>query len=265
MADARLRGFAFVPAVYATTAGTSVVPHAGQFWDVTEWLPGRADYHEHPSQTRLEAACVALAQLHCAWEPTQSAANQAPCPAVLRRLEAVWSWQELLRSGWLPRFAVRDIDPVRPVAEMAWRILPRWVERVPQILEQFSARPCVLQQCLCDPWHDNLLFEGEQLTGIVDYGSVKLDHVSTDLARLLGSFVGDDAQGWGFGLATYRRVRPFSQQEEELAHVLDWTGIVIGVVQWLRWLYEEGRAFEDRAKVAVRLEELVQRVERWSE
>jgi homoserine kinase type II len=232
-------------------------------WELTEWLPGRPDYHEHPSPARLQSACAALARLHCAWLTGATVAGRGVSPSVGRRLEAVRSWQRLLRSGWEPGFPAGDAHPVHAVARRAWGLLPRWVERVRPSLVSISGQPWALQPCLCDPWHDNLLFEGDQLTGLVDYGSVKVDHVAVDLARLLGSLAEDDADGWQVGLEAYRVVRPLDRHEEELARALDWTGAVVGVVHWLRWLYLEGRAFADRAKVAARLESLVGRIERW--
>jgi homoserine kinase type II len=263
MAFARGQGLPFVPAIVTASHGRTWVEHAGRLWELTQWLPGRPDYHEHRSRERLTSACVALAQLHRAWQSVVTDSRRETCPAIERRLEAVQSWQRLLRTGWVPRVPAQDADSADPVASRAWHVLPRWVERMRPSLASFPGSPWQLQPCLCDPWHDNLLFEGERLTGLVDYGSVKLDHVTVDLARLLGSLVEDDAEGWRIGLEAYRTIRSLSPHEEQLARVLDWTGTVVGVVQWLRWLYEEGRAFADRAKAAARLEVLVRRMERW--
>ena len=99
--------------------------------------------------------------------------------------------------------------------------------------------------------------------GLIDYGGVKTDHVAIDLARLLGSLVGDDAAARAAGLRAYRRLRPLSADEEELVVRLDETGTVLGAANWLRWLYHDGRPFDDRAAVARRLAALVERIERW--
>ena len=34
-----------------------------------------------------------------------------------------------------------------------------------------------LHACLCDIWHDHVLFTVDKLTGLVDYGSVKVDNI----------------------------------------------------------------------------------------
>ena len=101
--------------------------------------------------------------------------------------------------------------------------------------------PLSLQPCLCDVWHDHLLFSGDTLTGLVDYGSVKIDHVAVDLARMLGSLVEDNTAKWDLGLLGYRGIRPFSASEEGLARALDRAGIVLGAANWLKWLCLERR------------------------
>jgi len=120
-----------------------------------------------------------------------------------------------------------------------------------------------LQLCLCDIWHDHVLFEDNTVTGFVDYGGVKIDHVAVDLARLLGSMVEDRADLRTAGLEAYQRIRPLSLQEEELVSVLDETGTLVGLITWLKWLYVDSKQFDVRAAAARRLQMLVKRVESW--
>ena len=70
---------------------------------------------------------------------------------------------------------------------------------------------------MCDLWHDHILFTGNAVTGLIDFGSVKEDHVAVDLARLLGSMIGDDAAIWEVGLSAYQRIQPLSAEEAALA------------------------------------------------
>src|SRR5437868_1677831 len=61
-AAARAAGLAFVPPL-VPASGATFVAHAGRLWEMTAWLPGRADFHRHPNPARLRAACAALARL----------------------------------------------------------------------------------------------------------------------------------------------------------------------------------------------------------
>jgi Ser/Thr protein kinase RdoA (MazF antagonist) len=246
----------FVPRVWPAASGDTTVAHAGRLWELTDWLPGRADFRDQPTPTRLAAVVVALARLHDAWAPT--APQLAPCPAVLRRLAALRDWQDLIRSGWCPEFTD---DEVRPWAERAWRLLPAVLARLPDRLAAWAGRPVRVQPCLCDIWHDHVLFAGDAVTGLIDYGAVKVDHVAADLARLLGSLLGDDRARRAWALECYAAARPLEPFAAELVDLLDASGTALGTANWLRWLYHERRPYEDRAAVARRLEELVARLE----
>jgi Ser/Thr protein kinase RdoA (MazF antagonist) len=259
MRAARQAGLTFVPAVFSTRAGTTWVEQAGRLWDLTSWLAGRADFHDHPTLSRLEAACTALAQLHTAW--SRGKASRGVCPALQRRLAGAREWTALLTSGWRPAFTLRDLQPVHPGAERAWRLLPDQVEQIPRRLAPWRNREFPLQPCLCDLWHDHVLFEGPRVTGIVDYGSIKMDHVTVDLARLLGSLVPDDRGRQEAGLAAYTRLRPLTDEETALVAALMETGTCLAAVNWLKWLYLERRTFDDLGAVAARLAALVRRLE----
>ena len=263
MESARRQGLDFVPAVYSASDGDTLVEESGRVWELTQWLDGQADFDENPSPTRLDSACEALAKLHRAWEPLTARAE--PCPAVRRRLRVLTDWHTLVSSGWRPE-APPDphLDPLWPLAQRAWRGLPGWLQEVLRYLESWIDFRCPVQPCLCDPWHDNLLFESDRLTGLVDYGTVKNDHVAVDVSRMLGSLVGDDVEGWERGLRAYRRVRELTENEEQLAYVLDRTGTILAVVNWLHLVYYEGRSYEDLSAVVGRLSSLLNRIEGWS-
>jgi homoserine kinase type II len=255
MATARAEGLAFVPGVLPAADGQTFVACAGRLWELAEWLPGRADFHQRPTSARLAAACRALARLHAAWERSP-APVVGPIPAVRRRLDAAG---EALRGG----APVPAAGRLQPLLARSRRLLAVYLPGVPPRLERWAATAGRLQPCLCDVWHEHLLFQGDALTGLVDYGAVKVDAVAVDLARLLGSLVADDDAAWQAGLRAYREVRPLSGEEEELARALDVTGTVLGVVNWLRWL-AEGRPFDDAEAVARRLGELLERMGRWA-
>src|SRR5262245_10835873 len=66
MRQARDVGLTFVPAVLAATRGDTTVEADGRCWELMDWMPGRADFRDHPSPERLRAAAHALARVHLA-------------------------------------------------------------------------------------------------------------------------------------------------------------------------------------------------------
>jgi homoserine kinase type II len=248
---ARQAGLTFVP----TTSDH--VEHAGRVWDLADWMPGTADFHANPSVARLRAACVALARLHVAW--ADFATSPRPCPAIIRRMIATREWLDATVGGWWQTFA--PPDPVSPWAERAREIVEQRISGVPRLLEPWRSVPLPMQPCLCDVWHDHVLFTGDEVTGLIDYGAVKVDNVAVALARLLGSLAGDDETLYEIGLAAYAAIRPLSDNERRLVPLLDRTGVVLGLANWLRRLFHDGGEYEDRAAIARRMSELVRRVE----
>jgi Ser/Thr protein kinase RdoA (MazF antagonist) len=250
----------FIPTLIPSASGESIVHQAGRCWELATWMPGRADFHAAPTSSRLTAGCAALAQLHDCWEETRPV-TVAPCPAVRRRLALLEVWEKQgepppLQSGLPPATA--------ELVQHAHRLVSASVNRVRSVLASWIDRPVAMQPCLCDVWHDHLLFEGDRLTGLVDFGAVKPDHVAVDLARLLGSLVGDDRNRWEEGLGAYRSVRPLAVWEQQLALVLDWTGTVAGIANWVSRLQTEERSQYNLVQATARLEGLVGRVTAWT-
>jgi homoserine kinase type II len=257
---ARNKGLQFVPELFTSAKnGESCMIHSDRLWELTTWMPGSAANPAQVSREQVESAFAALALLHGAW--AHLSAGRAPCPGVLRRIQACREWEKLVQSGW--RVPIDCADPALPWAERAFKLLEIHSNKIPRKLESWLDRPISLQPCLCDIWCDHVLFEGNMVTGVVDYGGVKTDHVAVDLARLLGSLVEDRAELRAAGLRAYSRLRPISLEEEELVTVLDVTGTLVGLITWLKWLYLEGKQFDDRAAAAKRLQALVERIEKW--
>jgi homoserine kinase type II len=191
---------------------------------------------------------------------------------VVRRLIAANEWLDATVTGFTAYFEVSrwppsavTSDSVSPWAVRARRIVEQRLPAVPRMLEPWRSVPLPVQPCLCDVWHDHVLFTGDEVTGLIDFGAVKEDNVAADLARLLGSLVGDDRALYEMGLDEYATVRPLAEQERQLVPLIDRTGVVLGLANWLRRIFHTGHEFDDRSAVARRIAELVRRAEQWGE
>ena len=252
MRRATAAGLDFVPRILAATSGADSIFADGRPWELTTWMPGTAGA---PDVAHVEAAFTALAQIHRAW--AEPLAERGVCPAVARRWEAFRDWQPLTTSGWQP-----PADPLYPVAEVArraWKAIREQLPELPRLLLPWTGRLLPLQPCLCDIWGAHVLFTEGRVTGIVDFGSCKIDHVAVDLARLAGSMA-NTPERRSAALDAYSVVRPLTSDERVLAQVLERTGTIVGAANWLRWLYREGRPYPDRHAVAARLKTLLDQV-----
>ena len=57
-----------------------------------------------------------------------------------------------------------------------------------------------------------MLFEGDQISGIVDFGAMRQDHVAVDVARLVGSLVGEAADERRQAFAAYQTLRSLTAE-----------------------------------------------------
>ncbi len=255
------RGFKLAPVPLATETGSTFVPHGGRLWEVTAWMPGAADYPAFPTSAKLRAALTALAEFHRA---TESFPRIDVRPAVSAGIEE--RWEKLFRYVRAPDLAshvnVSRLWPeLVPVGSRLCTLFVRGVGKVSVLLQRALEAQVAIQPCIRDVWHDHVLFSGDEVTGMIDYGSMRLDNVSTDIARLLGSLAGDDREAWDIGLQAYQQVRQLTQDEQLLVRAFDQSSVLMSGLQWLWWIGVEGRQFDDRPKVLARIEEILARAE----
>ncbi|MBS0261802.1 MAG: phosphotransferase [Planctomycetes bacterium] len=250
-------------------AGESLVVHGSFVWQLEPWLPGRADVEPVVSRGRLTAAMTTLARWHLAAATfVPSAPGQAwfysaaaqPSPGLNERLARLELWQAdrsrhvrdvLEHSDWTE---FRKLG--RAILDSFHRLAPEVATRL-----KVAARiPERLQPCLRDVWRAHVLFTEDRVTGLIDLHAARTDHVATDLARLLGSFVADDREGWAAGLAAYQTVHPLSVAEQALVELFDQSAVLLSGLTWLEWACLERRQFADRETVESRLHEIWQRM-----
>ncbi|MCG8586733.1 MAG: phosphotransferase [Pirellulales bacterium] len=265
LVEAAKSGIDCLPVPVRTTAGGTFAADGGHLWELTPWLAGEADFKRKPSSARLRAAFVALAQFHLAAQGAASTSQLVvdAAPAVVTRCRRL---DEFLAGG-LPRISrhVRtgDWPELEPRARQIVGCASAMCDAHRRQLEPLRELKVRLQPVIRDIWHDHVLFTGDRVTGIVDFGAMQVDTVATDIARLAGSLVGDDRAGRESALAAYESVRPLSPDEAALVVPLDCSGTLIGALNWLDWIYCERREFEWRETIIARLDRMIARMEAW--
>jgi Ser/Thr protein kinase RdoA (MazF antagonist) len=273
LTHAAARGFDRLPLPIAAADGVSFVSFDDHLWDLTPWLAGVADYREHPSPGRLTAALQALARLHVAladFEPNPLPFGPAPGLTArlgqLRRLmsgDAATLRTAIRRSPAGPASGAPAGLPSSAILHSAQEILAHFERRaanVERLLAAAATRSVPLQPAIRDIHHEHVLFVGDSATGVIDFGAMRFDSVAGDVARLLGSLVGNEQLCWQAGLAAYEAWRPLSAVERNLVDVFDGSGVLLGAMNWLDWLFVQRRQFADLARVQARLEELLARL-----
>lgn len=250
MTAARTTGVGYVPAVVPTNSGDTVVITSSGIAEVVAWMPGVADFNASPMPAKLAAACTALADLHRVWHAVER--HTAPCPAVQRRLNLLTDWERFRPA--LDRFDAESRALLRTAADLLNARLPD----CRRSLTAWSATPVVVFPCLCDVWHDHVLFAGDRVSGVIDYSAMKIDSPAVDLARLLADLVGPSSERFAEGLAAYHAASPPVPVPDELVRVLADTGVVCGIANWVLRL-TGGSSIPQRARI--RLQKLLHSAE----
>jgi Ser/Thr protein kinase RdoA (MazF antagonist) len=254
-------GFRLAPLPLPAVHRKGYVRHQGALWELTPWMPGRADFHDHPTPYRLGAAMQALAEFHEAASGFPLPIETDASPGIRQRLQQLTGLEEgglsLLEQSLTPAIWPELVGR----AQRLLRLFPRAAPRVRSVLEQAARQNVPLIPCIRDIWHDHVLFSGERVSGLVDFGAMQAECAAADVARLLGSLVADDASGWQIGLDAYSAVRRMSVAERGLVTAFDQSSVLLGGLAWIRWIYVERRWFDHPDQVLKRVDEIIDRLE----
>lgn len=224
----------------------------GMDWELSHWITGAADFNKGPSKFRLHAATQALAQFH---QRTADRRWNAQSGALQFRVERLSVTPSLLSQ--LQTLMGRSENTVDGVGGELLLQLGHAVSPLRKMMERFAVQDWPMVNAIRDIHHDHLFFEGERLTGIVDFGALRVEARCFDLARMVGSLCWNGEHPWEEALAIYAEIEPISVSEIKLIHALHECNVLLGIVNWLDWIYLEKRQFEDWDAVKKRINWLV--------
>ncbi|MGI9430049.1 MAG: phosphotransferase enzyme family protein [Bythopirellula sp.] len=239
-------GFDLVPVPLNTRYGESYFVHEDHLWELTPWLPGEASFAQQPSTAKLTAATRALAKFHQAAQ-SYSFQGESACVAPSQGLRERLSMIGNLQQGELQQLwkATRTAE-ASDLRELAFELLEAIGHSVGPVgarLQEIVHLPLPLQWCLRDVRHDHVLFQGEEVSGLLDFGAVAVDSVAADIARLLGSIAHDQPECWQAGIDAYCQERPLNLEERRAIASFDQGGLICSATNWVRWLFVEERSF----------------------
>ncbi|HEY2761371.1 MAG TPA: phosphotransferase [Pirellulales bacterium] len=255
-------GFDRIPLPISTAQNATFVESQGHLWELAPWLPGESDNAASPekisSLPRIAAAAAALALFHVA--AAVDRAHRYPAtkaPGLQSRLDRMrqlsTSGLEQLgsvikdhRNRW-PELASRADCLLDDYQRAALTIEPR--------LRSAASVVVSITPCIRDIHREHVLFEGEQVTGIIDFGAMQTDNVACDIARLMGSMARDDASVWKHGLTAYQQYHPLTDAELQLVRAYDESTVLLSGINWLRWVFDEGRTFSNPTAVLARFDQ----------
>jgi homoserine kinase type II len=232
----------FIPVPIATLDGSTTVEAGGRVWELGPWMPGQADLGRPPAPVRVRAMFTGLAAFHARLASERA---EGPSPGLAARLAEL---ERLLMGEFDALGRAVSGDPGDPRSA----IVRVWIDRArtlaPRLLGPLrgaSSRVVPLQPCLRDARPDHFLFEGDRLTGLVDFGAMGRDTVAGDLARLMAEALGPDRPSRTLALASYEAIRPLEGAELALIDHFERANALLGTGRWARWHFLDRRTFDD--------------------
>lgn len=232
------RGIVYTPAIHCNHRGETFVCDGGHLWELTGWLPGSADYLQHPSVARLRSALTGLARVHHVWEES---AREGVSPTLRDRLERLRAWQARLADE--PLVASGFQCPVEQhLCHQTYSLLQQWLPRLIAETQAIVEHPVRLHFVQRDLWSAHVLFQGEELSGMIDFGAARFDEPWTDVVRLLGTCEPASVEPRRAGVQFYREAR---LRLGDVLHtswtwvrfqLLDRIATLLSAAQWMEWL-----------------------------
>jgi hypothetical protein len=174
--------------------------------------------------------------------------------ALLRKLPDRLLQLEVARYDWSDahRLCVKEVS-VQAIRRMISPLLREGV------VHEQVARP--VQTVVRDLWHDHLLFDGERLGGLVDFGTMQIDARECDWARMLGSLRVEGQVPWTWAKQIFAALPEAPAVDWTYVQWLHATGSILGWMNWIDWLFHERRHFANRAAAIERLKLLGEQIE----
>jgi len=264
------QGFALSPTPLQDLQGATIIQHQGHYWELAPWRTGAALEAKQINTRKVEAALRALATFHLAASShnEQSLGNMprgnTPSVGIQMRAKRFADLHKNSPFGSKLRDASLHDDRWRFFAERYWPLFDQNAQRLSGVLQRACTISAPRQPCIRDIWRENLLFVGDDLTGIVDFGALDTATPAGDVARLLGSLAvrnqNHDQELWNVGLEAYLSIKPLSVDEIALVSAFDISNMMLSPASWLSWIVLERRQFPTEV-VEQRLNELLGRLE----
>lgn len=273
------RGCKFLPIPVTAQTGQSFVFHAGHLWELAPWMPGTADYEQVPSVQKLHAAMWTLARFHNAvtdLNPSAAPGSAGGSNAITRHLVRLRNLTSTTIANLANAISNDTWPDLAPLARQFVAALPIALPKAIAQLEPLANKTFPLQPCLRDIWYDHVLFTGDEVTGLVDFGAIDIDTPATDIARLLGSFAStsplpcreglgeglfapslDQTNTWQTGLAAYNTIRPLLPSDIRAVHALHASGTILAGCNWIRWIFTDRNTFDDPARIIKRFQRIL--------
>jgi homoserine kinase type II len=224
----------YIPRAIADRNGQDFREIDGRLWELRTWLPGQAQ--NEPGRERASTAFAGLGAVHAIWQNEAILGRSPGLDRRLREMDGLISGRldalerAAERADWRP--ALGHLACARPCARAVRDMLA----------EALRLGPIPLQPCLRDVRSDHVLFTGDTVTGLIDFGAMAVDSPAGDLARLMSDWrLGLEARGRA--VQSYAEAAGLAPPDAWLIRAFETSGALLGGCRWITWTLLDRRSF----------------------
>ena len=237
-------------------SGSSFVKMHSSFWELTRWITGTETLESSTTEQLIDSALETTARFHQATARFHfNIAKSKNIESLQRRLHG------------LP-VALKRLDQhvranEKTISNENWRFYqstaPALAAKLHRELAAFEATELTVQPVIRDLRADHFFVSAESVTALIDFGAMQIDSIAWDLARLLGSLDTFDRDQVNNHIAKYCEARYSNttggisllgaqlRAERELIPLLQAANPLVGILNWMNWLFVDRRTFESES------------------
>ena len=231
------------------------VKHDNKYWELNRWVDGQPASRAPLNETQIKSAVRFLARFHQA--TARYHLNFAPSnnlTLIRNRLFQIDEELEQIDES----IELQSIIPMEDWTAYK-QYAPLLARDISRFVFPYSESRMPVQPVVRDIRDEHLYFENDKLSAVIDFGAMRIDSVSCDLSRMLGSFFADEAKRIHDGLDDYSAIRQLSHVEREIVMPMNHAAVILGIINWLNWLLIEKRKFDSMEVVKSRIQNLFAR------
>lgn len=200
-----------------------------RLWEIAPWLPGQSLAERGPDPAAEQSALAALVKFH---ELTRRNATESKPRSLFaercRALEALDLRPTVAEHAAIP-------GPIQHVLKQLKTHLPEAAARANLATQRYTRVVQATQIIHGDARPEHFLLVGQEVTGLIDFGSMRWDSPLADVARLAGE-IAEGAEPRLVELASVYSQMASTAIDPAQISVLDLSGAVLSAANWLRWL-----------------------------
>ncbi|QDU76283.1 Phosphotransferase enzyme family protein [Bremerella volcania] len=255
--DRRRRGMTYLAGYLPAASGQTYVQTDDRLWELQTWINGSPPTLPYTFPQK-KAMFHAVAEFHDKHETPPKETDVSP--GIQTRIQLCEAWRLKHVRGHFPSLHSFGQPQWKWALEQFLDSLVHYHPRLGPLLLSLEDETYLLEDCIADPRPENFRFQGDQLTGLFDLGSMRWDNIALDVSRMASEVSLDGEVDWEFAFQAVDSIRPLTPSEERLAIVLDAANVLLTGLNWVQWLVIDEIRFANCDHVSSRLSHLTDRL-----